>query len=87
MRNAWFGINALIILLFNSLVVLLHFLEVFPYFYTLFYPLFCLMSLLISIVGVAEKDKNKTYAWIAIALSAGLLIHWLVALLIRVNAI
>lgn len=87
MRNAWYGQNALIVLLFNGLVSLLHILEVFPYFYTLFYALFCLLPLLVSIIGIVEKDKNKLYAWIALFLSAGMFIHWLIALLIRAQVI
>ena len=87
MRNAWYGINSLIILLFNGLVSLLHVLEVFPYFYTLFYPLFCLLALLIAIVGLAERDKKRVFAWIGVFAASAMLIHWVIALLIRVQVI
>ena len=87
MRNAWFGQNALIVLLFNCLILGLHFLEIFPYFYTLFFPLFCVLPLIISIVGLVEKDKNKIPAWIAAFTSLGLLAWWVIALLIRVEVI
>lgn len=83
MRKAWYGINALIVLLFNGLISLLHVFEVFPYFHTLFYALFCLLPLLVAIIGIAEKDENKIFAWIALVISAALLCHWLFALLIR----
>ena len=87
MRNAWFGQNALIVLFFNGLIALLHVLEIFPYFYTLFFPLFCLLPLIISIVGIAEKDKNKIPAWIAAVLATGGLTYWVIALLIRADVI
>ena len=87
MRNAWYGQNALIVLLFNGLVGLLHVFGVFPYFYTLFYALFCLLPILVPIIGIVEKDKNKLYSWIALVIASGMFIHWLIALLIRVQVI
>lgn len=85
MRNAWFGGNAIYVLGFNGLVSLLHVFEVFPYFYTLFYPLFCLLALLIAVMGVWERDKNKTPGWIASVLAFGALTHWIVMLVIRLQ--
>jgi|GEM_PF-5255857 len=86
MRNAWFGGNAIYVLAFNGLVSLLHIFEVFPYFYTLFYPLFCLLALLIAIMGLWERDKNKVPGWIGTILAFAALAHWIVMLVIRLQA-
>lgn len=87
MRRAYFATNAFFVLLLNGLVVLFHVFGVFPYFHTLFYPLFCFFPLLMALVGWIERDKLKWPGAVVTFLAAGMLIHWLLALLGRMGVI
>lgn len=84
-RRAYFGIFAAFVLLGNAAIALLHVLGVFPYFYTLFYPLFCLMPLLMALVGWREKDELKWPSIAVFVLSLAALLHWLLALFGRLG--
>lgn len=86
MKNAAFGTLALVLIGFNLAAGLLHILKVFPYFFTLFYPLFCLLAMLTSIMGYFERDKRKTLSLLTGILALALLGHWIAALILRTSA-
>ena len=86
-RRAYFGTFAGLFLLLNFGLGLLHVLEVFPFFFTLFYPLFCLLPLLMAVVGWREKDSLKWPAVVVMLVAAAALLHWTVALLMRLDII
>jgi hypothetical protein len=86
MRNAYFGVNALIVLGFHTVACLLDVAEVFPYSRTLFFPLFSLMAMVMGVVGWREKDKKKWPAIAASLIGLGMIILWIVLLVSRLRA-
>lgn len=87
MRRAYFATNAFIVLVLNGLVALLHVFDVFPYFYTLFYPLFCFFPLLMAGVGWIKRDQLKWPAMVVTCLAAVMLGHWIYELLWRMGIV
>lgn len=71
----------------NVLVAMLHVAGIFPYFYTLFYPLFCIFPLLLGLLGWLERDELKWPGAVATFVAGGMLLHWLLAFLWRAGII
>jgi hypothetical protein len=85
MRKAYLGMNALFILTFHSAVMVVEVIGYVPYSRTLFFPMLVLLPLLLGIMGWKEKDKLKWPAIVAVLLSAGLLIFWVIVLILRLS--
>jgi hypothetical protein len=85
MRNAYFGTNALFLLAFHILMIILDLAGVIPYVRTLFYPMFNVLALMLAVLGLFERDKKKLPSLIATIVWAGSLLFWVAALLIRLG--
>ena len=86
MKNSLFGTYSLIILGFHLIILGTDLIGLFPYFRTFFYPWTLLMAFLLALLGFAERDKKKVLAGIGGTISLGLLLHWVIVLVIRMNA-
>ncbi|MEM0998873.1 MAG: hypothetical protein AAGN35_17575 [Bacteroidota bacterium] len=86
MRRAYFGTNALILLGIHVLLVVLDVAGVITYFRTLFYPMFNLLALMLAVLGLLERDKQKGPSIIAL-IGLGLsLAFWVIALFLRLQS-
>jgi hypothetical protein len=86
MRRAYFGTNALILLGFHAVLIVLDLAGVIPYLRTLFYPMFNLIALGIAVLGWFERDKFKTPSIAATLVWSASLIFWIAALVIRIRS-
>lgn len=86
MRRAYFGTNALILLTFHGIVLILDLLGILAYVPTLFYPMFNLIILGLAGLGAFERDKFKSPARIALFLGLASLTYWIVMLILRLKA-
>ncbi|HHG83653.1 MAG TPA: hypothetical protein ENJ82_02795 [Bacteroidetes bacterium] len=86
MRRAFFGTNALILLAFHLILILLDVFQVLPYVATLFYVMINIMALMLAVLGYWERDKLKFPGLIGLILGSGALIFWVVALVLRIQS-
>ena len=85
MRYAYFGMNALFLLGFHAVLILLDVTGTMPYIRTLFYPMVNFLALMLAVLGLFERDKKKTPALIATIAWAASLLFWVFALLVRLG--
>lgn len=85
MRGAWFGKNALVLLGIHGMLAGIGLAGLFPYFHTLFYAMFLLLSFLLGLMGYFERDCLKWPGLLAMVISGGLFVHWLIMLIIRLK--
>ena len=77
MKGAPLGFAALLLLGFHGFLALLgEALNIFPFFHTVFYPVFPLFALLASLVALRERDRSKWISLTVAVVALALLIHW-----------
>ena len=86
MRKAYLGLNALILLVLHTGIFALDLMDLFPYSRTVFFPMLCLLPLLMGIVGWYEKDRLKWPAILATLISLAMITYWIIALILRLQA-
>lgn len=59
---------------------------IFPYFYTLFFPLFSLLGGMMGAVGFFEKDRSKWQGLVSMILGFGSGVIWIVLFVVRLKA-
>lgn len=84
-RKAYFGMWTLFMVALLSGLGLLHWLEVYPFFYTVFFPMFCMLGIMAGMVGFFEKDKTKWPSLVGGLLSIAGLLAWIIVLILRLQ--
>lgn len=85
MKGSFYGFYAFALLGMNGILLAFEWMGRFPFFRTPLYPLVALIALLLALVGAFEKDRSRLPAFAALAASAFMLGHWVVALILRLT--
>lgn len=82
-KKAPLGSRAFYLLVFHGVLCLVGALGVFPFFHTVFYPVFPLMATVACVVAFFERDRTKWPSAVVGLVGLGLLVHWVVMLIVR----